>query len=94
MRDSLEIKVAVLEERLVQANHALELQAKAYEYRLENLNHSAEKMSKMQETYLTKDAYELRLATLETKIDAMMKLTYVGLGVILATEFFLKFFIK
>ena len=94
MTNSIPTKVAVLEERLEQEKESKILQAKEYERRLDALNHANEKMTKLEETFMTKDAYELRHRILEIKIEALQKLAFIGLGGVYVLVFILKFLTK
>lgn len=73
---------------------ATQLQAVEYSRRLDALNHEAEQLKRMHSTYLPREIYDANHRGLESKIDNIQRLVYVGLGIVLGIQFLLKFFIK
>lgn len=57
--DSIEITVAVLEERIRNLDKALELQAREYSRRLEELNHSHQQQVDRNAMYVSRESWEL-----------------------------------
>lgn len=57
MDESVEIRLARIEERLTAMSEALKLQAKEYERRLMDLNHAHDKQVADQATYVTGDTF-------------------------------------
>jgi hypothetical protein len=94
VKNGLEVKITRLEERLVSAHDALRLQALEYSRRLDALNGEAERLREMQETYLPRESYEYAHRELNAKIEALSRLVYIGLGIVMCFEIFMKFFIK
>jgi len=90
MEDS-KIEIAVLKEKFISNDRSLTLQAKEYERRLNDLNGEANRIKNMQETFLPREVYTSRYDLLNTKIEALEKLVYVGLGLFIAIEFILRF---
>jgi hypothetical protein len=70
---------------------ALKISEKEYERRLDFLNGEAERLKHMQSTYLPREIYETKHDLTTTKIEALEKLVYVGLGIILALQFIIHF---
>ena len=60
--------------------------------RLDGMNEFRQQLKDQNGTFITKTDYEGRHQTLETKIEGLEKIVYVGLGVCMAIEFALKFF--
>jgi len=91
MKEYLDKKVAILEERLESSKVALKLQAEDYQRRLDILNHEAEQLKEMQLKYLPRETYEINHRLLEDKIAENQKLVYIGVGLALAIEIVLRF---
>ena len=64
------------------------------EKRLEGMNEFRQQLKDQNGTFITKTDYEGRHLTLETKIEALEKIVYIGLGICLALEIALKVVIK
>ena len=98
LKDFLIQRIDLLEkledERFEKTNTALELQAKEYERRLNSLNGEAERLRYMQSTYMPREVYESKHNELTTKIEGVQKITFIGIGLVLAVEFFLQFVLK
>lgn len=90
MNDDEKIKVAILEEKIQASKDNLKLQATEYERRLSELNHEAERLRKMQETYVDKTLYATQYKYLSEKIEAVARIVYIGLGVILALQVYFR----
>lgn len=87
----LDKKIAVLEERLTGAQDALKIQAREYERRLETLNHEAQQLKDMQAKYLPREVYEANYKETNTKIEALQKYIWIGVGGLLVIELVLKY---
>ena len=94
MKDCIDKKIAILEEKLIASREATVLQAKEYERRLEALNGEAHRLKEMQEKYLPRETYAVEHQRLTDKMEAVQKLLYIGLGGGLMIELFLKYLIK
>ena len=94
MKDCIDKKIAILEEKLIASREATVLQAKEYERRLEALNGEAHRLKEMQEKYLPRETYAVEHQRLMDKMEAVQKLLYIGLGGGLMIELFLKYLIK
>jgi len=94
MKDCIDKKIAILEEKLIASREATVLQAKEYERRLEALNGEAHSLKEMQEKYLPRETYAVEHQRLMDKMEAVQKLLYIGLGGGLMIELFLKYLIK
>ena len=62
--------------------------------RLDGMNEFRQQLKDQNGTFITKTDYEGRHLTLETKIEALEKIVYIGLGICLALEIALKVVIK
>jgi hypothetical protein len=71
---------------------ARELQAKEYERRLEILNHEAGKLQVMKDTFITKEMYYQAHENLLQQVATVQKMSWVGVGIILALQFILRFY--
>ena len=56
--NSLEVRLAVLEERVANRDDALALQAKEYERRLADLNHAHQLAEEKNRNYVTREVYD------------------------------------
>jgi len=90
MNEDESVKIAILEEKIRASAETLRLQAVEYERRLSDLNHEAERLRKMQETYVNQTLYQTQYKYLVEKIDSIMKIVYIGFGIILALQLYFK----
>jgi hypothetical protein len=77
----------IMEMKFAATQIALDLQAKEYERRLADLNNEAARLHQMQTTYLPREIYEAHHRELENKIDALQRICFIGMGVLLTVEF-------
>ena len=92
--ETLDKKIAVLEEQVKSSKIGLELQAKEYERRLEILNHESERLKEMQSTYVRKESYEKDIEAVNVKISTLSKFIWVAVGIFTAIEIYFKVFLK
>lgn len=90
MNENEAVKIAILEEKIRAGAETLRLQAGEYERRLSDLNHEAERLRSMQETYVNQTLYQTQYKYLTEKIDSVMKIVYIGLGIILTLQIYFK----
>ena len=89
--NSIQTKIARLEEQLNGAKEALKIQAAEYERRLDILNGEAERLRQMQATYLPREVYDTQHESLEQRLEVVTKFMYVGIGLAIAIEIILRF---
>jgi len=91
------------EERRVQLSENLKLQAAETARRLYELNHAHDQAEKKNQDYVSKNMHEAAVRemnqkhdqfvqTITQKNDALQKLVYIGLGLVLATQLALTLF--
>ena len=64
------------------------------EKRLEGMNEFRQQLKDQNATFITKEDYDSKQQILNTKIEALEKIVYIGLGLCLALEIALKVIIK
>ena len=84
----------VLDLRLDAADKALSVQSQEYARRLLELNHAAERLAAMTERFVKADVYSVQHANLESKVDTISRLVFIGIGVIMAVQFLLHYLVK
>jgi hypothetical protein len=90
MATDIEIKVARLEEQIAAAKEALTLQSEEYQRRLDILNGEAGQLKAMQAKYLPREVADNEFKNIHSKIEALQRLVYIGVGVIIALEIILQ----
>lgn len=80
------------ENKLALNEHALQLQAREDDRRLDALNGEAERLRKMQETYIERSVYNIAHDFLMRRVEAIEKMVYVGLGIILTVQWIFHYF--
>ena len=68
MDESLEIKIARLEEKLAASQNAVILQAQEYERRLEELNHARREQAGRDVLYVSRESWEARRREIDIQI--------------------------
>jgi len=84
----------IMDLRIQAADKALIVQATEYQRRLAELNHAAERLLTAQEKFVNADIYRVQHAALETKVDIVMRLVFVGVGAVAALQVLLHFIVK
>lgn len=80
--------------RISDIDKSTKLAAETLEKRLEGMNEFRAQLEKQTGTFLTKENFESRLLLVDSKLDALQKIVYIGLGGVLVLEVLLRFLIK
>ena len=81
----------LMDMRITNSERALTLQAKEYERRLDGLNSEASKLVDMQARYVTREVYDVQHDKLATEVYNLQKIVYIGMGILGALQFVLRF---
>ena len=81
----------ILDIKIENAEKALTLQATEYHRRLNDLNGEAKRLREMQASYVSREIYDVQHSELLKKVETNQKLIFIGMGIMLAIEFLLKF---
>lgn len=84
----------IMDLKFQNADIALKLQAKETERRLDNLNGEAERLRNIQATYLPREVYEANQKELNSKLESLSRIVYIGIGGVLVLQIVLKFLIQ
>lgn len=77
-----------------QAEANLILQAKEYERRLEDLNGEAARLKLIQSLYLPRETFDATVKEYSSKLEALQKIVWVGIGVMMLAQFAIGYLIK
>jgi hypothetical protein len=95
LREYFCTKLSALEDRIelnLKLNQiALDKSENAINVRLEGLNEWRVQNKDERSKFITNEVYEAKHSLIESKIEALQKLVFIGLGIVIAVEFVLNF---
>jgi hypothetical protein len=93
----IDVKFVALEKRLeiayTTAQNALSKSDAAAEKRFESLNEFRSVLKDQQATFLVRNEYEANHKQLESRVEGVQKIVYIGLGGVLVLQILLKFLV-
>ena len=84
----------ILELKIEAADRALVIQGTEYQRRLAELNHAADRLHALTEQFVKSEVYRVQHANLESKVDTISRLVFIGIGVIMAVQFLLHYLVR
>lgn len=98
LRDYFDVRLLSVERStelaLANVEHATKLAADSLEKRLDSMNEFRDQLKTQAGTFLTKESSESKIQILETKIESLQKIVYVGLGIFIVLEVLAKILFK